>query len=334
MDKIEYTPDERSGFEAINEAADRFEEKQKKYNIFSKNLAYIIGRNLTLFLCALVPMLLVASIWTDFGEIVISTKMISDGVLTVSMFVTGELLTISLGSGGGKLDSDFLAAKGRYGDVLDRVNNVGTIMIGLFCEWQIDLELEQAIQNRLRILRMTRKEWESVKHLSKEELTKRYGKIKAGKICEINSLMPIELNEAILLYGNENAKRGGIPISGDSYIRSKWHVAETVAACLFTGLLTVSIVLTFTSDVTVARVVYTAFKLILLLFRMCRGYERGARAYNTIEVRSLNAKTSYLEKYLKFVEDEIYLTLDEKYDANVSGVNIKNKGDVLCEKGV
>lgn len=313
MEKIEFDSGENSALETVNEAADRFEESQKKYNIFSKNLAYTIGRNLTLFLAMMVPLLLVAFIWTDFGAIVISTKMISDGVLTVSLFVAGEILMTTLGSRGGKLDGDYLSAKKEYEGILKKVSECGTILMGIFCDWQIDIELEQAIQFRLRTIRMTKKEWESIKTLSKEDLEKKYGKLKAAKICEINALMPIELNESILLYGNEKVKRGGVPISGDSFLNDKKHIVEIIVACIFTGLLSVTVFVTLTDDVTIARVVYTMYKLIMLLYRMTRGYERGARAFNTVEVRNLKAKTSYLEKYKKFVEDKIYLKLGDKY---------------------
>ena len=68
-----------------------------------------------------------------------------------------------------------------------------------------------------------------------------------------------------------------------------------------------------TTDVTMARVIYTVFKLTMLLFRMAKGYDRGAKAYNTIEVRQLKAKINYLKQYIKFVKDKIYLKLGDKY---------------------
>ena len=86
-----------------------------------------------------------------------------------------------------------------------------------------------------------------------------------------------------------------------------------IVACIFTGLLTVSVVVTLTSDITFARVIYTVFKLVMLLFRMAKGYDRGAWAYNTIEVRQLKAKSNYLRQYIKFIEDKLYLKLGDKY---------------------
>lgn len=300
------------------ETSDKLTDFQKKYNIGSKNFVYLLGKNITLFICMLIPLLLIGFIWTDFGEVIISTKMISDGVVTVLMFVTGEVLMTSLGGDGGKLDSEYIESKKEYDGLVARVAEIGTMFMGVFCDWQIDLEMEQAVLYRLRLLRMTTKDYEAVKDLSKEELEEKFGKIKAAKIMEINHLNPIDLNEAILLYDGEKTVRGGVPESADGYLRSKKHIIETVLACIFTGLLTVTVVISMTSDVTFARVIYTVFKLVMLLFRMAKGYDRGSRAYNTIQVKNHKAKCNYLRLYERFVQDKTYLKLGDKY------------GDISC----
>ena len=300
------------------EMSDKLTDFQKKYNIGSKNFVYLLGKNITLFICMLIPLLLIGFIWTDFGEVIISTKMISDGVVTVLLFVVGEMLMTSLGGDGGKLDSEYIESKKEYDGLVARVAEIGTMFMGVFCDWQIDLEMEQAVLYRLRLLRMTPKDYEAVKDLSKEELESKFGKIKALKIMEINHLTPIDLNEAILLYDGEKTVRGGVPESADGYLRSKKHIIETVLACIFTGLLTVTVVISMTSDVTFARVIYTVFKLVMLLFRMAKGYNRGSRAYNTIQVKNHKAKCNYLRLYERFVQDKTYLKLGDKY------------GDISC----
>lgn len=299
--------------EKLEEIPDKVESFQKKYNINQKNFAHILGKNLTLFICMLVPLLLIAFVWTDFKEIIISTKMFSDGIITVMLFTVGEMMMSRLGAEGGRLDTEHIEAKSVFNGLLEEVGKVGTMLIGAFCEWQIDVEMEQAIHFRLRMLRISPKEWESLKEKTPTELTERYGKKKARKILEIINLKPIELNESILLYNGEYAERGGVPISGDAYLHSKKSIIETVVACIFTGLLTVTVVVTLTSDITYARVVYTVFKLTMLLFRMAKGYDRGAKAYNTIEVRQYKAKSNYLRQYLKFMEEKTYLRLGDKY---------------------
>lgn len=300
-------------YEKIVEAASKVEDFQKKYNTSQKNFAYILGKNLTLFICMLVPLLLVGFVWTDFGNIIISTKMISDGVLTVMLFAVGEIMMTRLGTEGGKLDTEYIEAKGEFDSLVKRVGELGTMLMGIFCDWQIDAEMEQAIHFRLRMLKVTPKMWEDIKNLSHLELVAKFGKKKARQLEAINRLKPIELNEAILLYNGEYAARGGVPQSGDAYLKSTKHVVSVLLACVFTGLLTVSVVVTFTSDISFARVIYTIFKLGMLLFRMAKGYDRGAKAYNTIEVRQYKAKCYYLRLYLKFVTDKIYLKLGDRY---------------------
>ena len=292
---------------------DKWSDFQKKYNIGSKNFVYLLGKNITLFACMLVPILLVGFIWTDFGEVVISTKLISDGIVTVLLFVTGEILMTSLGGDGGRLDPDYIETKKEYESLVARATELGTMLLSIFCEWQIDLEMEQAVLYKLRLMRMTYKDYEAVEDLSKEELESKFGKIKAAKIMEINNLKPIELNEAILLYDGEKTVRGGVPESADGYLHSKKHIIETVIACIFTGLLTVTVVISMTSDVSFARVIYTVLKLVMLLFRMAKGYNRGARAYNTIQVKNHKAKCNYLRMYERFVQDKTYLKLGDKY---------------------
>ena len=299
--------------ERIEQSSDKLADFQRKYNVGSKQFIYLLGKNITLFASMLIPLLLVAFIWADFGEIVFHTKMISDGIVTVLLFVTGEMLMTSLGADGGKLDAEYVESKKEYDRLVARAFEVGTMFLGVFCDWQIDLEMDQAILYKLRQMRMTTKEYEAVKDLSKTELEEKFGKVKAAKIIEINNLKPIDLNEAILLYNGEKTVRGGVPESADGYLRSRKHIIETVLACIFTGLLTVTVVLSMTTDVTFARVVYTVFKLVMLLFRMGKGFNRGAWAYNTIMVKHHKAKCNYLRLYEKFVQDKIYLKLGDKY---------------------
>lgn len=316
--------------ERIEVATDKVTDFQKKYNVRQKRITYIIGKNLTLFVCMLIPLLLIGFVWTDFGEIVFSTKMIADGALTVVLFVVGEIMMTRLGTDGGKMDSDYIAAKSDFEEVVNTVQDLGTALLGVFCDWQINLEMEQAINYRLRLLRMTRKQFDEVKDLPPAELEEKFGKYKARKLLEIINLKPIELNEAILLYNGEYTARGGVPESGDAYLHRKSHIITTIIACVFTGLLTVTIAITLTTDVSFARVVYTVFKLTMLLFRMAKGYDRGAKAYNTIEVRQLKAKTNYLKQYAKFVKEKTYENLSEKYDEinQIIGKEQKEKADV------
>jgi hypothetical protein len=264
--------------------------------------------------CLLLPILLIGFIWTDFGAPKLDLKLVSDGIVTIALLIIGETMMMRVGASGGKLDTEYTTARKDFDTLVAKVNDVGTMFMSVFCEWQIDVEMEQAIATRLRYLRFTPEDWEKVKHQPYSELRKKYGKKKAKKICELNQLEPVDLNESMLLFNNNDAlARGGVPISGEEYIYKKSHSTQMILSSLFAGVATVSVAITLTSDISFARVMYTAFKLIVLLYRMAEGYEVGARAYNTVEVKQLKAKNTYLRQYLRFVEDKTYLKFGDKY---------------------
>lgn len=318
-----------SELERIPEKVDKLTKFEKNYNLKSKTLVHIIGTNMALFICVLLPVFLIGFIWTDFGVPTIGIKFISDGIVTVVLFVIGEIMMMKVGSDGGKLDAEYISAKGDFLELIKKVNDVGTMLMPVFCEWQIDVELDQAIAARLKPLRLTRKDWERLKEMPFSELERVYGKKRAKKIFALKDLEPIELNEAIILYDNANSfARGGVPISGEEFLREKSRSVEMILSCIFTGLLTVSVAMTLTSDISFARVMYTVFKLIVLIYRMAVGYGLGAKAYNSVEARQLQVKCNYLRNYIRFVIDKMYLKIGDKY-GDVSLYDEKTpKGDM------
>lgn len=292
---------------------------QKDYNLSSKTLVHVISSNISLFVCLLLPVLLIGFIWTDFGTPEFGLTLISDGIITIALFIIGQTMMMRVGASGGKLDTEYINARNDFDLLVSKVNDIGTMFLSFFCEWQIDVEMQQAIATRLRYLRFTRDDWEKTKDMPYDELLARYGGKKARKIFELNKLEPIVLNEAILLYNNTAAlDRGGVPISGEDYIHKKAHSAQMILSALFAGLVTVSVAITLTSDISFSRVVYTALKLVILLFRMAEGYDVGAKAYNTVEVKRLKTKNTYLRQYMRFVDEKTYLKLGDKY------------GDIKC----
>lgn len=305
MNELERMPDKEKK---------KWSDIQKDYNITSKNFVHVIGTNITLFVCLMLPILLIGFIWTDFGTPTIDLKLVSDGIVTVALLVIGEIMMMRIGATGGKLDSEYVSARKDFDELVISVNKIGTMFMSVFCEWQIDVEMENATATRLRYLRFTRSDWEKVKDLPYHELAKRYGVKKARKIIELNQLEPVDLNEATLMFNNNDAlSRGGVPMSGEEYIFKKTHSVKMILSALFAGLLTVSVAITLTSDISFSRVMYTAFKLIVLLYRMAEGYDVGARAYNTVEVKQLKAKNTYLRQYERFVKDKTYLKFGDKY---------------------
>ena len=308
-----------SDLKKLPEREDKLKDFQNNYNLTSKTFVHILGTNMALFICILLPIFLIGFIWTDFGAPSFGIRYISDGIVTVALFVIGEMMMMRVGADGGKLDSEYIDARNGFNAILSEVHKIGTMFMAVFCEWQIDVELSTAVATRLRTLRLTQKDWERIKNLPYSELEQLYGKKKAKKIAALNQLEPIDLNESILLYDNASGlTRGGVPLSGEEYLKKKTHSIEMLLSCIFTGLLTVSIAITLTSDISFARVMYTIFKLIVLVYRMAVGYGIGAKAYNSVETRQLQVKSNYLRNYIKFVEDKTYLKVGDKY------------GDISC----
>lgn len=300
------------------ETKDKWSDFQKKYNSASKGVARMLGTNVALFVCILLPILLIGFIWTDFGIPTIGTKFVSEGIVTVALFVIGEIMMSRIGADGGKLDSEYVDARKEFRDLVDKVHDIGTSFINTFCDWQIDLEMEHATTTRLRSLRLTSADWEKVKDMTRKEIKVKFGRKKARRIFALLDLDPVELNEAILLFdGSSDFSRGGIPISGEGYLQKQTHSAKMILSSIFTGLLTVSVAISLTQDISWARVVYTVFKLVVLLYRMAVGYNMGAKAYNTIEVGQLQAKCNYLRQYIRFVNDKVYLKFEKKVDEKV-----------------
>lgn len=301
--------------ERIEEKKDKFSDFQSKYNSTTKGIAHLFGTNMALFICLLLPIFLIGTVWTDFGAPQFTLKFVSEGIVTVALFIVGESLMMRVGADGGKLDPEYTAARDELAVLIDKVNNVGTMLMAIFCEWQTDLELKQATESRLRRLKMTHEEVVEVgKTMSREAIIKTFGKKKAFLIFDYLKLEPIELNDTVLLYDDAFDKsRGGVPIGGDGYLKQKMFSWRMLLSCAFTGLVTVSVVMTLTTDASFSRVMYTIFKLIILLFRMALGYNTGAKAYNTVEARQLKAKSHYLREYLRFMEEKTYLKLGDKY---------------------
>jgi hypothetical protein len=67
-------------------------------------------------------------------------------------------------------------------------------------------------------------------------------------------------------------------------------------------------------EVSVGAIIYTIFKIALLLCRMYSGFARGSKAYNTVEPKALSDKIKYLYLYIEFIDKKIYLKIKDRYD--------------------
>lgn len=291
------------------------EDKMKERNTRQKNLAKMIGQNLSLYICIMIPVILIGLIWTDSSLPKLGWGLLGDAILTVALLIIGERSMINVGVNGGKLDDEYLETLSRFREIVANVKKIGVLMLDPFCDWQIDLELRRAKQTRCRRIGIKFHDYQE-KYEGKpfDELVKMVGAEKAAQIQDINNLKPIDLNPDLLLTeGVGKCDRRDIPEGAWEYIQKKKYGKIGIAISVATAVFTVTIALTLTKDVTIARVIYTAVKLTALLYRMTNGYNNGAKAYNMKEVAHLNAKIEYLSEYEEFMEKKLYLTIAEDY---------------------
>jgi hypothetical protein len=291
------------------------EERMKERNVRQKDLARIIGQNLSFYVCIMIPVLLVGLIWTDTSLPTFGWGLLSDGFLTVVLFVIGERSMLNVGVTGGKLDDEYIETRRSFRELVAKVKGIGVLMMEPFCDWQIDMELIRAKRTRLRRIGIKYDKYVAeYEGKTFTELKEAVGAEKAAKITEINLLKPIELNPDLLLtegYGSRD--RRDIPDGAEKHIEKKKNGKVGLLVSVLTAIFTVAVTLALTEDVTLARVLYTAVKVIALLYRMAKGYSDGAKAYNTMEVRHLSAKIEYLTEYTEFMGNEIYLQIADKY---------------------
>lgn len=291
--------------DAVNKAEIRAD-KRREFNRQQKSFMKIIGENMASYVCVLIFVLLIGFIWTDVGISFTLTSFLTDSLISVVMFVLADICMAQIGSKAGKLDDDYINNHNEYLGLRQTVRKAGIILMDSFCDWQVEVEYEYYMKKQCKALKIKYDEYvELYSEKSLEELKALLPAAKAAKVFALNQIKRIELTpEMLLTDGKVKNGRGGIGISGEEYIEKHttgWtHVATTVA---FAIVATVP-VFTLTQDVSVGRIIYTVFKLAMMTYRMYQGYSRGAKGFNTVEPRHLQAKIRYLYLYLEYLKSE------------------------------
>ena len=106
-----------------------------------------------------------------------------------------------------------------------------------------------------------------------------------------------------------------------------------LAISIVTCLICIGLPLTWGGAVTLERVIYTLGKLCILLYRMFKGYDDGAKAYHTVEVKYLDSKSEYLEEFVIFVDEKTYMQIANEYtDINrILGLDRPGNGEKYVE---
>ena len=290
--------------------------RQKEYNKKQKTLMKVVGENLASYACLLIFVLLVGFIWTDIGIFVNITNFITDALVSVVLFILADICMAQVGTKGGRLDDDYIKVHNEYLKLREEVRNIGITLMDIFCDWQADVEYEFFIRKQCKELKLDYSEY-TEKYQGKElaEICKLLPPDTAAKVFALNRVKRIELTPDMLMTdGKVKNERGGIPVSGEEYIErhtTSWH--HILLTAVFAIVAAVP-VFTLTNDVSIGRVIYTIFKLAMMCYRMYKGYSRGARGYNTVEPKHLQAKIKYLYLYKEFVNKKIYLKIADKYN--------------------
>ena len=271
-----------------------FEKKAIAYNAKSKAAAHIFGNNLSLIICFLLPALFVFTIWTR-PTINAGFAVMGDFAMTIVIFLAGQRAALNVG----------------------------------ICEKEISEELDNAIRVRCRRLKISRAEMEEMLAMKPGELAAKRGKAFAAKFEPLRRIEPIELTDDMLLSeGRESSKRGGLGKGAEEHLEERWRGkrgAAHIAISILTVVFSVAVGFAMADGVSLALIVYTIYKMLMLLARMANSYRAGAKAYNTYEAQFLANKTKYLVKYQEFVK--------EKEAENHEGkeVHAEPAGRILCE---
>lgn len=294
---------------------ERFHEKQKIQNDKTKYWAAVIGQNLSLAVCFMIPILLVGIIWTDLKFPELGGSLAAETLLTAALFIFAEWSAINVGIPSGKLDDDYLSIQRVFSQRKDETKKRGVLKMGVFCDWQIDEEL---ITAKKTMCRKAKLDWRVYKtelaSLSEEQLIERFGKARGREIYKINCLEPIELTPEMILGDGAGRLRGGISKSGDEYVHEQKTDWQHMIIIALTIVLTVGIGFVFSPELSWGTVIYTAYRMIAVFIRMKVGFDKGARAYNHIEVKHRESQIFYMDKYDEFLDtDGLYEAVAEKY---------------------
>lgn len=278
------------------------QERQKIRNDRSKYWAAVIGQNMSLAVCLMIPAFLVTMIWTDFTWPTLGVSFGMNTIVTAVLFIWGESSAISVGIPSGKLDSGYEAIQKAFLKRKEEIKAKGILKMGVFCEWQVAEELTAAKKAMCRKLKI---DWhtylDEIAPLDEDALIAKYGKVKGKLYWRINAMEPIELTPEMILGEQQGGQRGGISQSADEYIAQQKYGRWSLVKSILPIVATVGTPFTFAPNVAWGTIVFAIYRLIAVLLRMKVGFDKGAKAYNTVEVKHRESQIYYMDRYDEFL---------------------------------
>lgn len=281
-------------------------DKKNDFNARQKSFAKIVGENLASYVCVLIFVLLIGFIWTDIRINVFTTAFLSDSLVSAVMFILVDICMAQVGTRVGKLDGDYIKIHGEYLSLRKIVIDAGITLMDAFCAWQIDVEYEFYIRKQCKALRIKYEDYiEKYSEKNLGELKALLPVSKAVAVYALNQAKHIELTPDMLLTdGKVKNDREGLGMSGEEYVETHTTGRLHLLAAVVFGVVSAVPLFTLTQDASVGRIIYTVFKLAMMAYRMFVGYSRGAKGYNSVEPRYLQAKMRYLHLYLEYLKSE------------------------------
>ena len=278
-------------------------DRKKEFNNRQKSLMKLVGENLASYACLLIVVLLIGLIWTDIGISFKWTTLLTDSAVSIILFIVAEYLTSKIGAKGGKLDDTYLRIHQEFLSLRDSVVKAGITQMDSFCDWQVDVEYEFYIKKKCKEYKIDYKTYtEKYSLMSLDALAKELPTDKVAAVVALNKVSRIELTPDMLLTdGKQRSERGNLPLSGEEYVEKHTTGWQHVLMTVLSAVVTAVPVFTLTQDMSIGRVIYTIFKLAMLIQRMYNGYANGALAFNTIEPKHLQVKIRYLNLYLEYL---------------------------------
>ena len=278
------------------------QERQKLRNDKSKYWAAVIGQNMSMAVCLMIPVFLICLIWTEVTLPDLGVTLAMETFVTAGLFIFADWASVDVGIPSGKLDSDYLRMQELFYRRKEEIKARGILKMGVFCDWQIAEELVAA---KKALCRKNKIDWSAycstLSKMSDDELRETYGKVKGKIIIQINKIEPIELTPEMILGEKGNGFRGGISQSGDDYVVEQkfgwWSIVKSVLPII----LTVGSMFSPASSMTWGRIIFTVYRLIAVMLRMSKGFQKGAKAYNTVEVKHRESQVYYIDKYEEFL---------------------------------
>lgn len=313
---------------------EQMQERQKLNNDKTKYWAAVIGKNMSMAVCMMIPVFLITLIWTETTLPKLGASLARDTILTAVLFIIAEACATDVGVPSGRLDDEYLAIQDAFRTRKTQIKARGILKMGVFCDWQIDEELMSAKKAYCRKLKIKWKEYLEIDaNMSEEELEAKYGTVKGKMVYKINTLEPIELTPDMILGENRGGFRGGISQSGDEYVAEQKYGGKKLLTSTLTILLTVGVGFAFSPGITWGKIVFTIYRLIAVFYRMGAGFSRGAKAYNTIEVKHRESQIYYMDKYEEFLDTPgLYEAAAERYGDSLVPIMEEKRIEVKNER--